>query len=341
MEILTLEEQDNHLAKVSRTFALTIPVLPADLRDYVGNAYLLCRIADTIEDDPVMTHEAKQEHLKNFVACLRQQMDTEKWTTTISALLQTSAKQAEYALMCDIPKVLARYHSYPADVKQVLSKGVAIMCYGMAQAQSMDSVTNIDDVDKYCYSVAGVVGEILVNLFAIHCPKVMQQLPEMMPLSISFGEALQLTNILKDVWDDEARGVYWLPFSDCSSAEKVKITQDYVRIAYGHVKQAIDFITRIPYSESGIRFFCILAIAMAIKTLRNIYNKPDFKNVTEIKITRKDVKRIVIECKIMQHFNCCLRLLFNCYAGSKMQPQIRDAKQLQEKVSFWEKQEFI
>ena len=47
------------LAKVSRTFALTIPQLPAPLADWVGNAYLLCRIADTIEDEPALSCEEK------------------------------------------------------------------------------------------------------------------------------------------------------------------------------------------------------------------------------------------------------------------------------------------
>ena len=39
------------LQHVSRTFALTIPELPDSLRIVISNAYLLCRIADTIEDD--------------------------------------------------------------------------------------------------------------------------------------------------------------------------------------------------------------------------------------------------------------------------------------------------
>ena len=49
---IQFDRQQEHLAKVSRTFALTIPLLPTELIDYISNAYLLCRIADTIEDDP-------------------------------------------------------------------------------------------------------------------------------------------------------------------------------------------------------------------------------------------------------------------------------------------------
>ena len=52
--------QGRFLEEVSRTFALTIPQLPPPLYIAVGNAYLLCRIADTIEDEPKLTPEQKQ-----------------------------------------------------------------------------------------------------------------------------------------------------------------------------------------------------------------------------------------------------------------------------------------
>ena len=70
MLIMSPERQMEHLQKVSRTFALTIPLLPPQLTDWVGNAYLLCRIADTIEDDAVMNNEDKARELEAFVSYL-------------------------------------------------------------------------------------------------------------------------------------------------------------------------------------------------------------------------------------------------------------------------------
>ena len=58
------------LPLVSRTFALTIPQLPEGLRDPVTNAYLLCRIVDTVEDDPALTTAQKDELQALFVAAL-------------------------------------------------------------------------------------------------------------------------------------------------------------------------------------------------------------------------------------------------------------------------------
>src|SRR5256885_14824426 len=62
--------QDHILPGVSRTFALTIPELPATLRTAVTNAYLLCRIADTIEDEPALSPTASLHFLQRFVAVL-------------------------------------------------------------------------------------------------------------------------------------------------------------------------------------------------------------------------------------------------------------------------------
>ena len=69
--MLTLEQQAVHLQQVSRTFALTIPVLPMPLADWVGNAYLLCRIVDTIEDDPALSCSIKQQHMDLFLTSLQ------------------------------------------------------------------------------------------------------------------------------------------------------------------------------------------------------------------------------------------------------------------------------
>ena len=60
--------QDEILPHVSRTFALTIPQLPAALRVAVTNAYLLCRIADTIEDEPALSPAETLAFLDRFKA---------------------------------------------------------------------------------------------------------------------------------------------------------------------------------------------------------------------------------------------------------------------------------
>lgn len=335
MQVMTLERQQEHLHKVSRTFALTIPLLPTKLMDWVGNAYLLCRIADTIEDDSLMNCDDKARELEKFILVLSAPLNIEEWAKDIYQKLNTSAKPEEVELLKDIPLVLGRYYSYSAEVRKILRHGVNIMCKGMSQFSRWKQIDSLDEVDHYCYSVAGVVGELLVSLFAEYSPKIKAILPKLLPLAVSFGEGLQLTNILKDVWEDSERGVCWLPVNNSWDCErKIKFTKEYAEIAYGHIKQGVEFISLIPRREKGIRDFCLLANAMSALTLKNIYLNPSFTAASEIKITRKDVKHIFCCIKLLSFSNWWI-LHYVQYLAGNMEPFIRNSVELRKKVSFW------
>ena len=336
MKSLSISEQNKHLAGVSRTFALTIPCLPKDLRDWVGNAYLLCRIADTIEDDPKMDMDCKKKYLAEFAGILSAPVHVEEWTKEIFSLIKESATEAESQLMADIPLVVGRYCSYSAAVQRIIRRGITIMCKGMGQIERWSKIDSLDEVDHYCYSVAGVVGEILVNLFAEHSPTIKKRLSKLSPLAVSFGEALQLTNILKDVWDDAKRGARWLPIPYSDTDKRLEATRKYSCVAFGHTMQALQFIKLIPRTERGIRRFCLLASEMAVMTLRNIYENPLFREPKEIKISHRDVKNCFMVTTVCASSNFLLNIVFSHLAGKEMKPEFRDPVALMNKVSFWE-----
>src|SRR6201986_1042514 len=88
------------------------------------------------------------------------------------------------------------------------------MAGGMHQFQqtaSLRGVPRLSDLDDYCYYVAGVVGQMLTELFCGYSAQIGQHRAEMHELDVSFAQGLQMTNILKDVWEDRARGACWLP----------------------------------------------------------------------------------------------------------------------------------
>lgn len=335
MNILSLDEQSVHLANVSRTFALTIPLLPLPLRDWVGNAYLLCRIADTIEDDPELRIDDKIQLLSIFVKSLQEKNLIDESAKIIYESLKNSANEKELLLIKDIPLVVRRFYSYTSEVQNILKHGVEIMCKGMSQITRWNNISTLDDVDHYCYSVAGVVGELLLYLFAEYSTKIKEKIDILRPLSVAFGEGLQLTNILKDIWDDAERGIKWLPIDMSSEKTIVESKRYFISVAYGHIQQACEFIYLIPRRETGIREFCLLANAMAVLTLKNIYERPLFKDKTEIKISRSDVKKVVAQTRFLVYCNFGLKMLFAHYAGSKMQPCLRDVVALHSKVSLW------
>ena len=88
------------------------------------------------------------------------------------------------------------------------------MSRGMAEFQregNPDGLHDLPHLDRYCYHVAGVVGEMLTELFCDYSPEINERREDLLALSVSFGQGLQMTNILKDVWDDRRRGACWLP----------------------------------------------------------------------------------------------------------------------------------
>ena len=109
-------EQQKHLKKVSRTFALTIPLLPSPLDDYISNAYLLCRIADTVEDDPLASPEKKVQWLNEFSSFCRggfsDEMELLRLHKVAMELVKAGAVENEYLLVKDMPNVVMRTVSY-------------------------------------------------------------------------------------------------------------------------------------------------------------------------------------------------------------------------------------
>src|SRR2546422_3063785 len=92
------------LQGVSRTFALTIPQLPPSLRQVVSNAYLLCRVVDTIEDEPVLSIAQKHYFCQQFLKALSGENDDERFSERLSALLSNQTTPAEAELIRNIPR---------------------------------------------------------------------------------------------------------------------------------------------------------------------------------------------------------------------------------------------
>lgn len=324
--------QDSILAEVSRTFALTIPQLPPMLRCIVANGYLLCRIVDTIEDDHGLTPNEKQYFHAEFEKVLMQQACADDFSAMLYPKLSEKLLAAERDLIQHIPQVIQITLSFTAKQQAILQRHVRIMCHGMAQFESQASrngLASLEAMNQYCYYVAGIVGEMLTELFCDHSPAIASVKPQLSPLAVSFGQGLQMTNILKDIWDDHARGVLWLPRDvfarygyDLSQLDSKNLNQAYVqalkalvRIAYQHVSNALNYTLLIPKKESGIRRFCLWALIMAAMTLRNIYNNPLFSDKIDVKITRREVKLIMATSSTLNFSNHLERRYFQHVSG--------------------------
>jgi farnesyl-diphosphate farnesyltransferase len=319
--------QQRLLPRVSRTFALTIPELPAGLREVVTNAYLLCRLADTIEDDPNLGCADKAALMAELAGALTNDKATAAFAQRLGARLSSAISAAEHDLVANASAILRIAASFPEPQRRAVIRGVLTMVGGMPdflRVKTLDGLATLQELDRYCYFVAGVVGEMLTELFCDHCPAVASRRDVMMSLAVRFGQGLQMTNILKDIWEDREAMTCWLPRNLFAAVpgglgqaiarrDAMALTagiNDLIGVARGHLAAALRYTQLLPKSEPGLRRFCLWAIGMAVLTLRKIHRSPGFTSGRQVKISRVAVRGTVLACNLALFSNRALGALF-------------------------------
>jgi farnesyl-diphosphate farnesyltransferase len=310
---------EDTLDKVSRTFALNIRVLGKKLRNPILLAYLYMRMADTIEDDPSLPAKEKIFLLKKFSQAVN--FGGKNVNEFVNSLPQNwkDSEKADRALCYNAAIVLPLLSEYSEPVVNAVKSGVEEMCNGMAefvekQEKRTDNWFTIEceaDLDRYCYFVAGLVGNMLTELFCIKGKNFNEKRQKKLrELSVSFGLALQLVNIIKDIKEDSLRKVCFIPmeffrkhgiksvqefFSPESSQEKKNLViGELIKKAKKHLLDAKNYIKNLPRFEYRMRLFCLWPSLMAADNLRVIGNGSIiFEEGKKAKITRKTVSKII------------------------------------------------
>jgi farnesyl-diphosphate farnesyltransferase len=318
--------QDRLLPGVSRTFALTIPQLPGRLRAVVTNAYLLCRTADTIEDEVSLSPDEKQEFHDRFIAVVADRAGAEAFARDLAPRLSDVSLPAERELVRETAAVVSVTHSFTDRERAAIERCIRIMCDGMprfARQASLNGLADVPELDEYCYHVAGVVGEMLTELFCAHAPEVEARRSTLEQWSTSFGQGLQMVNIIKDTWADRARGACWLPrdvfrrhglvmatMQGGQSPEAMAAAYDeLIALAHGHLHNALAYTLAIPASEPGIRRFNLWALGLAVLSLKKVYHNPDFLGGQSVKVSRNTVKATVAVTSLAVKHDRVLRQL--------------------------------
>ncbi|VFN03110.1 MAG: farnesyl-diphosphate farnesyltransferase [Candidatus Kentron sp. G] len=316
------------LQGVSRTFALTIPQLPEKLRLQVGNAYLLCRICDTIEDEASLDIVQKENFSGDFIRVVDGELSPEGFAATLSGSLTDTTPEAERDLIRNVHRVIRLTHGFTPTQRRFIGDCVREMAAGMIhyqKRQSLDGLRDVAELYDYCYYVAGVVGVMLTKLFCDYSQEIAKNREQLLELAVSFGRGLQITNILKDIWEDRQRGACWLPrdvFSPC--AFELQTIPDHrndgcylagmenlIAITLLHLRNALRYTLSIPPEEKGIRRFCFWALGMALLTLRKINRHRNFRSGQEVKISHLSVKATIAATELVVGGNQRAQWLFD------------------------------
>ena len=319
--------QNRILPHVSRTFALTIPQLPPALRTPVTNAYLLCRIADTIEDEVDPAIAATLVLQQRFVSVVCGREDADLLVREVVPQLSARTLPAERDLVQNMKRVVGITAGFEEPQRVAIQRCLDIMCHGMHKFQltaSLRGLPRSTDLDDYCYYVAGVVGQMLTELFCSYSAQIRQHRTELHDLAVSFAQGLQMTNILKDVWEDRTRGACWLP-QEVFTPYGIDLERlgpgpdtrfdagmrELVGVAHVHLRNALAYTLLIPGKETGIRRFCLWAIGLAVLTLKRISQTPGFTSGSQVKVSHAAVAMTQLSTNVAVRSNWLLERLFD------------------------------
>ncbi len=284
-----MSDLEDLLIKTSRTFALSIPLLPEPTRREVTVAYLLFRIADTFEDSASWSQEKRIQALTVFSELLSQRRPeaTCRWARQWAADVPID-HEGYQELMTEVPYVLDAYFALGDEARELVRRHTIRTAEGMAAFVSRTddsgelSLEHLQDLRDYCYIVAGIVGEMLTELFLLDRARLQPVASLLRQRSRLFGEALQLVNILKDSSFDLTEGRTYLP-PGVSRSEVLALARHDLRAACEYVLGLQD-----AGAENGLVAFNALPVLLAVATLDKVEN-----DGPGAKISRPEVFQIV------------------------------------------------
>lgn len=253
------------LEETSRTFALSIPLLDEPLRSEVTIAYLLFRIADTIEDEVDWAPADKVNALRVFTGLLGEQDHGAVTPGLIDMIVTARVAHAGYArLMADTSFVLECFASLAPGPRAAIAGHLTRTADGMArQVESDAAPADLAGAQDYCYAVAGIVGELCTELFVHRNGRLAPARETLITLAPRFGEGLQLVNILRDETDDARAGRRYIPgFKADTRAELMQIAARDLRAASEYVR-TLESNGATPETVA----FNALNVALAFETL--------------------------------------------------------------------------
>jgi farnesyl-diphosphate farnesyltransferase len=263
-----MAEADDLLIKTSRTFGLAIPLLPEPTRTEVKIAYLLFRIIDTFEDATNWLPSRRATALDEFVALLDQAPGPGAAKLAAECQRHPPVDRDDYLeLLSEIPYVLSEFQMLRPEARDHIRAHVARTAEGMGvftartNGSAVLQLQTREDLREYCYMVAGIVGEMLTELYLLGRPQLAALGPDLRQRAPHFGEGLQLVNILKDAGPDAAEGRVYLPPS-MPLDQVFALAQSDLEIAAGYTD-----MLRVAGAENGLVAFNALIMRLAVATL--------------------------------------------------------------------------
>ena len=303
------------LREVSRSFYLTLRWLPGAVRPQIGLAYLLARATDTIADTDLVPVEQRLDAL----AALRERiLGTARHPVAFPTLAQRQGTAAERQLLERIEDAIAILSALSEADQQLIGAVLRTIIGGQeldlrrfadASGDAIVALHTDDELDDYTYRVAGCVGEFWTRMCRTHLfPNAPLDEARLLADGVRFGKGLQLVNILRDLPADLRQGRCYLPEpelgkhglkpSDLLQPEAQPKFRPYYESlldrAEAHLRAGWAYTNQLPRGSVRVRLVCAWPILIGVQTLARLRQQNVLDASQRIKISRADVRGIVL-----------------------------------------------
>ncbi|MCF6235115.1 MAG: squalene/phytoene synthase family protein [Gammaproteobacteria bacterium] len=321
------------LRSVSRSFYLTLRILPANVREPISVAYLLARAADTIADTDAVAVEKRLYYLKLFQKQVMDMPNELALQEIVNNLSDQQANKDEQYLLKSIYQVcMLIYGLWPEDQARVktvfatLIQGMEIdLTYFSASGEgSVKAFKTKFELDNYIYHVAGCVGGFWTEVVMAHEPALYDwNKKHNINLGINFGKALQLTNILRDLPNDLRIGRCYLPNSELmllglkpeelfeseNSKQARPLLIAWLQVAINYYGDAEQYFVTTPRHCLRLRLSVLWPILIGLATLGEVSrNEQWLDSESTVKVSRHWVYGMLLCSMPLSFSNHLMRL---------------------------------
>jgi farnesyl-diphosphate farnesyltransferase len=308
------------LKQVSRSFYLTLNVLPDGVRDQMGLSYLFARAADTIADTDLIDRAQRLKYLNQFRKQFQSEaVDRHAVREIQIALLPHQKDSAESILLQRLEDCFRLYDEFSSDDRKRIQWLMDVLPRGMemdltrfhaGSSGQLTALSTLGELDQYTYYVAGCVGEFWTRMVCAHRPGMTRwDIDEMSAIGVRFGKGLQLTNIVKDIARDLRNGRCYVPETLLAEAGLKPadllveanlprfrpVLGKLIALAMEHLDEGWTYTMSIPVSEIRQRLACIWPIVLAGETLKRVAAAEDLLNpAVNVKVPRSVVYRVMV-----------------------------------------------
>ena len=280
------------LREVSRSFYLTLRVLPPEIRPQISLAYLLARASDTIADTKAVPTHERIEMLWRFAAGRE------------FKLTPADCSAGEQRLLLRIEECLAMLASLPEQDQRLIRKLHQTIITGQIFdlerfPNSTLTALTAAELDCYTYLVAGCVGEFWTKICRAHLPG-LEALSE--ENGVRFGKGLQLVNILRDMPKDLRIGRCYLPVDEPHALLDPNyfnviepLYRHWLDAALAHLDAGWRYTLAIPPNLTRLRLACIWPIWIGLNTIARLRHANPLDPARRIKVSRGEVYALMLE----------------------------------------------